>query len=165
MVQLSHSYMTTGKTIILTICTLVGKVMSLFFKTLSRSDIDIPPRSKHLCVCVCVCVCVWLQSPSALILKFKKMKSDTVSTFFSSVCHKVIGPWGDRLGHRLGLLWCSVLCLGNELRPFCYLWDHTQVLHFGLLLTMRATPFLLTFFPIVVKLTVILIKLAHSHPF
>ena len=46
-------------------------------------------------------------------------------------------------GHRLGLLWCWTVCLGNELRSFYHFWDCTQVLHFGLLLTMMATPFLL----------------------
>ena len=47
------------------------------------------------------------------------------------------------LGHRLGLLWSWMICLGNELRSFCHFWDCTQVLHFRLLLTMKATPFLL----------------------
>ena len=74
MFQLSHPYMTTGKTITLTIQTFIGKVMSLLFKTLSRFDIAVLPRSKCLLI-------LWLQSPSALILEFKKMKSDTVSTF------------------------------------------------------------------------------------
>ena len=74
MFQLSHPYMTTGKTITLTIQTFVGKVMSLLLKTLSRFDIAVLPRSKCLLI-------LWLQSPSALILEFKRMKSDTVSTF------------------------------------------------------------------------------------
>ena len=51
--------------------------------------------------------------------------------------------WPQWLRHRLGLLWCSIVCLGNELRSFCHFWDCTQVLHFRLLLTIRATPFLL----------------------
>ena len=85
MAQLSHPYMTTGKTIALTIWTFVGKVTSLLFKTLSRFDIDILTRSKLLLV-------LWLQSPFTLILEPKKMKFDTVSTFPPSVCHEAIGP-------------------------------------------------------------------------
>ena len=77
MVQLSHPYMTTGKTIALTRCTFVGKVMSLLFNTLSRLVITFLPRSKGLLIS-------WLQSPSAVILKSRKIKSATVST---SICH------------------------------------------------------------------------------
>ena len=77
-------YMTTGKTIALTIQTFVGKVMSLLFNTLTTFVIGILPRSKHLLI-------LWLQSPSALILEPKKMKSDTVPTLSPSVCHEVIG--------------------------------------------------------------------------
>ena len=80
-VQLSHPYMTTGKTIALTTQTFVGKVMSLLFNMLSRLVIIFPTRSKHLLIS-------WLQSPSALILEPKKMKSDTVSTFSPSICHE-----------------------------------------------------------------------------
>ena len=69
-VQLSHPYMTTGKTLVLTRQTFVGKVMSLLFNTLSRFVIDFLPRSKHLLIS-------WLQSPSAVILEPKKIKSDT----------------------------------------------------------------------------------------
>ena len=71
MVQLSHPYITTGKTIALTRWTFVDKVMSLFFNILSRFVIAFP-RSKHLLIS-------WLQSPSAVILKPKKIKSVTVS--------------------------------------------------------------------------------------
>ena len=67
MVQLSHLYMTTGKTIALTIQTFVGKVMSLLSNALSRFVIAFLPRSKHL-------LNSWLQSPSAMILKPKKIK-------------------------------------------------------------------------------------------
>ena len=101
-VQLSHPYITTGKTIALTRRTFVDKVMSL--------------RFIYLCVCVCVCVCVlslllnmlsrlvitfpqrnmrllisWLQSPSAVILEPRKIKSATVSTVSPSICHEVMG--------------------------------------------------------------------------
>ena len=76
--------MITGKTIALTICTFVGKVMSLLFNTLSRFVIAILPRSKHLLI-------LWLQSLSTLILEPKKMKSNTVSTFSPTICHKVMG--------------------------------------------------------------------------
>ena len=72
-VQLSHPYMTTGKTTALTICTFVNKVMSLLFNMLPRLVITFLPRSKHLLIS-------WLQSPSAVILEPKKIKSDTVST-------------------------------------------------------------------------------------
>ena len=85
-VQLSHPYMTTGKTIVLTRWTFVGKVMSLLFNMLSRLVITFLPRSKHLLIS-------WLQSPSAVILEPKKIKSVTVSIVFPSICHEVMGPW------------------------------------------------------------------------
>ena len=81
-VQLSHPYMTTGKTIALTRRTFVDKVMSLLFNMLSRLVITFLPRSKRLLIS-------WLQSLSAVILEPKKVKSDTV---FPSVCHEVMGP-------------------------------------------------------------------------
>src|SRR5574337_1021648 len=84
-VQLSHPYMTTGKTIPLTRRTFVGKVMSLLLNMLSRLVITFLPRSKHLLIS-------WLQSPSAVILELPKIKSDTVSTVSPSISHKVIGP-------------------------------------------------------------------------
>ena len=84
-VQLSHPYMTTGKTIALTRWTFVGKVMFLLFNMLSSFVITFLPRSKHLLIS-------WLQSPSAVILEPKKMKSVTVSTVSSSICHEVMGP-------------------------------------------------------------------------
>ena len=80
-VQLSHPYMTTGKTIALTRLTFVGKVMSLLFNMLSRLVITFLPRSKCL-------LNSWLQSPSAVILKPRKIKSATVSP---SICHEVMG--------------------------------------------------------------------------
>ena len=73
-VQLSHPYMTTGKTTALTRWAFVGKVMSLFFNMLSRLVIAFLPRSKHLLIS-------WLQSPSAVIWGSKKIKSVTVSIF------------------------------------------------------------------------------------
>ena len=82
-VQLSHPYMTTGKTIALTRWTFAGKVMSLLFNMLSRLVITFLPRSKHL-------VISWLQSPSAVILEPRKIKSDTVSTVSPSICNEVI---------------------------------------------------------------------------
>ena len=84
-VQLSHPYMTTGKTIALTRRTFVGKVMSLFFNMLSRLVITLLPRSRHLLIS-------WLQSPSAVILEPQNIKSDTVSTVSPSICHEVMGP-------------------------------------------------------------------------
>ena len=79
-VQLSHPYMTTGKTIALTRWTFVGKVMSLFLNMLSRLVITFLPRSKRL-------LTSWLQSPSAVILEPPKIKSDTVSTVSPSIFH------------------------------------------------------------------------------
>ena len=84
-VQLSHPYMTTGKTIALTRQTFVGKVMSLLFNMLSRLVIAFLPRSKRLLIS-------WLQSLSAVILEPKKIKSDTVSTVSPSISHEVMGP-------------------------------------------------------------------------
>ena len=85
MVQLSHPYMTTRKTIALTTWTFVGKVMSLFFNILSMFVIAFLPRSKCLLIS-------WLQSPSAVILEPKKIKSVTASTFSPFIYHEVIRP-------------------------------------------------------------------------
>ena len=85
MVQLSHPYRTTVKTIILTRRTFVSKVMSLLFNMLSRLVIGFLPRSKHLLIS-------WQQSPSAVILEPPKIKSDTVSTVSPSISHEVMGP-------------------------------------------------------------------------
>ena len=84
-VQLSHPYMTTGKTIALTRQTFAGKVMSLLFNMPSRLVITFLPRSKHLLIS-------WLQSPSEVILEPKKIKSVTVSTVSPSISHEVMGP-------------------------------------------------------------------------
>ena len=84
-VQLSHSYMTTWETIALTRQTFVGKAMSLLLNMLSRLIMAFLPRSKHLLIS-------WLQSPSAVILEPRKIKSDTVSTVSPSICHEVMGP-------------------------------------------------------------------------
>ena len=80
-VQLSHPYMTTGKTVVLTRQTFVGKVMSLLLNMLSRLVLTFLPRSKHLLIS-------WLQSPSTVILEPPKIKSDTVSTVSPSICHE-----------------------------------------------------------------------------
>ena len=84
-VQLSHPYMTTGKTIALTRWTFVGIVISLLFNMLSRLVITFLPRSKHL-------LTSWLQSPSAMILEPPQIKSVTVSTVSPSISHEVMGP-------------------------------------------------------------------------
>ena len=91
-VQLSHPYMSTGKTIALTRWTFVGKVMSLLFNMLSKLVITFLPRSKRLLIS-------WLRSPSAVILEPRKIKSDTVSTVSPSISHE---GW-DRL-HDLHFL-------------------------------------------------------------
>ena len=83
-VQLSHPYMTTGKTTALTRRTFVGKVMSLLFNMLSRFVRALLPRSKCLLIS-------WLQSPSAVTLEPKKIKSLTVSIVSPSICHAVMG--------------------------------------------------------------------------
>ena len=117
-VQLSHSYMTTGKTIALTRWTFVGKVMSLLFNMLFRFVITFLPRSKHLLIS-------WLQSPIAVILEPKKIKSVTFSIVSPSVCHEVMG-----LDALIFVFWMSFqpafhspLSLSSKysLVPFCFL--------------------------------------------
>ena len=91
-VQLSHPYMTTGKTIALTRRTFVGKVMSLLFTMLSRLVITFRPRSKRLLIS-------WLQSPSAVILESKEIKSDSFH------CFPIYFPWSNGTGcHDLRFL-------------------------------------------------------------
>ena len=85
MVQLSHPYITTGKTIALTRWTFVGKGMSLLINMLSRLVIAFLPRSKNLLI-------LWLQSPSTEILEPKKIKFVIVSIVSPSVCLEVMGP-------------------------------------------------------------------------
>ena len=84
MAQLSHPYMTTGKTTALTLRIFVGKVISLLFNTPSKFVIALLSRK-------CLLIS-WLQSPSAVILEPKKIKSLTVSIVSPSICHKVMGP-------------------------------------------------------------------------
>ena len=83
-VQLSHPYMTTRKTIALTRCTFIGKVMSLLFNMLSWLVIGFLPRSKRLLIS-------WLQSPSAVILEPQKIKSVIVSIVSPPICHDLMG--------------------------------------------------------------------------
>ena len=85
MVQLSHPYKATGKTIALTRWTFVGIVMSLLFNMLSMFVIAFLPRNKCLLIS-------WLQSPSAVILEPRKIKSVTVSIVSPSICREVMGP-------------------------------------------------------------------------
>ena len=113
MVQLSHPYMTTGKTIALTRWIFVGKVTSLFFNMLSRLAIAILPRNKGLLIS-------WLQSPSAVILESPKIKSVTVSIVSPSIWHEVIGlvPWSSffecwvlsQIFHSPLTVWITVNC-------------------------------------------------------
>ena len=92
MVQLSHAYMNTGRTIVLTIWTFVGKVMSLLFNMLSGLVTAFLPRSKRLLIS-------WLQSLSAVILELKKIiRSVTVCIVSLSICHEVIGQGAVTLG-------------------------------------------------------------------
>ena len=84
MIQLSHQYMTTRKTIALILCTFVGGVMFLLSNTLTRFVIAFLPRSKCLLIS-------WLQSPSTVILEPKKIKCVSACTFPPSICHEVMG--------------------------------------------------------------------------
>jgi hypothetical protein len=93
-VQLSHPYVTTGETTALTRQTFVEKVMSLLFNILSRLVIAFLPRRKGLLIS-------WLQSPSAVILEPKKMKSATVSIVSSSICPEVMGSDAMNLVFRM----------------------------------------------------------------
>ena len=111
-VQFSHPYMTTGKTIALTKQAFVGKVMSLLFNMLSTFVITFLPRSKRLLIS-------WLQSPSAVILEPLKIKSATVSTVSPSICHEVMGP--DYLSQKPRGLSCSPI-------PFPCLCPHPTAL-------------------------------------
>ena len=101
--QLSHPYMTTGKSIALSRRTFVGQEMSLLFNMLSRLVITFLPRSKHLLIS-------WVQSPSAVILEPRKIKSDTVFTF------SIYFPWSDGTGCHDPLLWyiCSHGVMGPD---------------------------------------------------
>ena len=83
--QLSHPYMTTGKTIAMTRQTFVSKVMSLLLNMLCRLVITFIPKIKRLLIS-------WLQSPSAVILEPPKIKSVTVSIASPSICHEMMGP-------------------------------------------------------------------------
>ena len=85
MVQLSHPYVTTRKTIALTRWTFVGKVMSLLFNVSAKFVIAFLPRTKHLLI-------LWLQSPSSVILEPKILKCLTVSIVSPSICYEVMGP-------------------------------------------------------------------------
>ena len=112
MVQVSHPYMTTGKTIALTRWTFVSKVMSLFFKMLSRLVIVFHPRSKPVLVS-------WLQSLSTVILEPKKIKSVNAFTFSPSICHEMMG-----LDAMISVFWMfsfkpafSLLLLFSPLSP------------------------------------------------
>ena len=84
-VQLSHPYMATGKTIALTRWAFIGKIMALLFNMVSRLVIVFLPRSKHLLIS-------WLQSPSTMLLEPPKIKSVNVFIVSSSIYHEVMGP-------------------------------------------------------------------------
>ena len=98
-VQLSHPFMTTGKTIALTRWSFVGKAMSLFFNMLSTLVIAFLPRSKLL-------LTSWLQSPSVVILEPRKIKSVTVSIVSPSICHEVMG-----LDAMILIFWMFIRCI------------------------------------------------------
>ena len=108
-VQLSHPYMTTGKTIALTRRTFADKVMSLLFTMLSRLVVTFLPGSKSLLIS-------WLQSPSAVILEPSKIKSATVATVSPSICHKVMG-----LDARIFVFWMLSFKPTFSLSSFAYI--------------------------------------------
>ena len=108
-VQLSHLYMTTGKTIALTRWTFVDKVMSLLLNMLSRLVITILPKSKHLLIS-------WLQSHSAVILETHKIKSDIVSTISPSISHEVMGP-----DPMIFIFWMLILKPNSSLSSFTFI--------------------------------------------
>ena len=123
MVQLSHPYLTTGKAIALTRRTFVNKVMSLLYNMLSRLVIALLPRSKQLLIS-------WLQSPSAVILEPKKIKSVTVSIVSPSICHEVMGPdtiifvsWKLSSKPAVSTCFCIVIILPSVL----FQWKHTDL--------------------------------------
>ena len=118
MVQLSHPYITTEKTIALTIVTFVGKVMSLLFNMLPRLIIIFLPRSKHL-------LTLWLQSPTTVILEPKKIKSVTAPTFSLSICHEVMGPDAMILVFRM-----FIFKPAFSLSSFALIKRHLVSLHF-----------------------------------
>ena len=110
-VQLSHPYMTTGKTIALTRRNFVGKVISLLFNMLSKLVITFLPRSKCLLIS-------WLQSPSAVILEPPKIKSVTVSTVSPSICHEVMGKAKLIPSKNQNGILCSLSVLGRQKLEF-----------------------------------------------
>ena len=101
-VQLSHPYTTTGKTIALTRWTFIGKVTSLLFNKLSRLVITFLPKSKHLLIS-------WMQSPSAVILEPSKIKIATVSTVSPSISHEVVEP-----DDMILVFWSGGVCGWNK---------------------------------------------------
>ena len=114
-VQLSHPYMTTGKTIALTRQTFVDKVMSLLFNMLSRLVITVLPRNKHLLIS-------WRLSPSAVILEPRKIKSATVSTVSPSIFHEVMGQ--DAM---IWVFWMSSFKPTFSLSTFTFMWCHPHI--------------------------------------
>ena len=127
MIQLSHPYITTGKTIALTIWTFVSKVLSMFFNMLSRFVVAFLPRSKSLLIS-------WLQSLPAVILEPQNRKSVTDSTFSFSICHEVMGLDAMILVFEcwfLSQLFQSPLSSSRgSLVPLCFLpleWYHLHI--------------------------------------
>ena len=115
--QLSHPYMTIGKTMALTRWTFDGKVISLLLNMLSRLVITFLPRSKHLLIS-------WLQSPSAVIWEPPRIKSATVSTVFPSIWHEVMG-----LDAMILVFWMLSFkptfwdCLDVGFTKYCWHWN------------------------------------------
>ena len=129
MVQLSHLYVTAGKTVTLTVWTF-GKVMFLLFNMLFRFGIAFLLRSKHLLIS-------WLQSPSAVILESRKIKSVTVSTFLPSVCHEILGL--DAMIHQEYYFSLPLFFLTKKCHPYVilcvlYMISSSSTLYFLLML-------------------------------
>ena len=125
MVQLSHLYMTTGKTTALTRWTFVSKVMSLLFNMLPRSIIAFLARSKYLLIS-------WLQLSSGVILEPRKIKSVTVSIVSPSICHEAMGP-----DHMIFGFWVL------SFKPTFPLSSFTFSSYISLMLTLLMTPHVL----------------------
>lgn len=113
-VWLSHPHVITGKTIAWTRQTFVGKVIYLLFNMLSSFIIAFLPRSKLLLI-------LWLQSPSAVILEPKKIKSVTLSIVSLSICHEVMGPDAMIFVFKLAFSLSSFTFIKGSLIPLCFL--------------------------------------------
>ena len=127
MVQLLHQYMATGKIIALTVWRFIGKVMSLLFNMLSRLVIAFLARSKRLLIS-------WLQSPSAVILDPKKIKSVTVSIVSPPICYEVMG-----LDAMIFIFWTLSFKPAFSLSSFTFMKGSLVLLYFSVIRVMSSS--------------------------